>query len=170
MEHFLTDMSNRVEHQKLNQVAAELPPGWVFGVQLGLRQTQALIKIKTIRRGKVPLSTLLLGIKLLLFSNTAGGTFPLLIVFVLISVCVCRRLRWTPKTQPNGCSAVVLSFWYSNTSYLKTSVPTDAENRNKPCDGLQYLPIWVEVKFLHKWMPAFGISLVQTVLWIICTW
>ena len=43
MEHFLTDMSNRVEHQKLNQVTAELPPGWVFGVQLGLRQTQALI-------------------------------------------------------------------------------------------------------------------------------
>ena len=27
VEHFLTDMSNRVEHQKLNQVAAELPPG-----------------------------------------------------------------------------------------------------------------------------------------------
>ena len=23
-----------VEHQKLNQVAAQLPPGWVFGVQL----------------------------------------------------------------------------------------------------------------------------------------
>ena len=23
----------RVEHQKLNQVAAQLPPGWVFGVQ-----------------------------------------------------------------------------------------------------------------------------------------
>ena len=37
-------MSNRVEHQKLNQVTAELPPGWVFGVQLGLRQTEALIK------------------------------------------------------------------------------------------------------------------------------
>ena len=32
-----------VERQKLNQVAAELPPGWVFGVQLGLRQTQALV-------------------------------------------------------------------------------------------------------------------------------
>ena len=43
MEHFLTEMSNRVEHQKLNQVTAELPPGWVFGVQLGLRQTHALI-------------------------------------------------------------------------------------------------------------------------------
>ena len=34
----------RVEYQKLNQEAAELPPGLVFGVQLGLRQTQALIK------------------------------------------------------------------------------------------------------------------------------
>ena len=43
MKHFLTDMINRVEHQKLNQVAAELPPGWVFGVQLGLRQTHALV-------------------------------------------------------------------------------------------------------------------------------
>ena len=27
VKHFLTDMSNRVEHQKLNQVTAELPPG-----------------------------------------------------------------------------------------------------------------------------------------------
>ena len=26
MEHFLTNMNNRVEHQKLNQVTAELPP------------------------------------------------------------------------------------------------------------------------------------------------
>ena len=34
---------NRVEHQKLNQTTAELPFGWVFGVQLGLRQIQALI-------------------------------------------------------------------------------------------------------------------------------
>ena len=34
---------NRVEHQKLNQTTAELSFGWVFGVQLGLRQTQALI-------------------------------------------------------------------------------------------------------------------------------
>ena len=31
---------NRVEHQKLNQTTAELPFGWVFCVQLGLRQTQ----------------------------------------------------------------------------------------------------------------------------------
>ena len=50
MEHFLTDMSNLVEHQKLNEVAAVLPPGWVFGVQFGLRQTQALIKIKKKRK------------------------------------------------------------------------------------------------------------------------
>ena len=53
-------MSNRVEHQKLNQVGAgRPPPGWVFGVQLGLRQTQALDKTKTIKRGKVPPAILL---------------------------------------------------------------------------------------------------------------
>ena len=34
---------NRVENQKLNQTTAELPFGWVFGFQLGLRQTQALV-------------------------------------------------------------------------------------------------------------------------------
>ena len=50
--HFLFDIDNRVEIQKLNQVAAELPPGWVFGVQLGLWQIQALIKIKTDIKGK----------------------------------------------------------------------------------------------------------------------
>ena len=47
VEHFLTDMINRVEHQKRNQPAIEKWPfGFVFGVQLGLRQTQALIKPK----------------------------------------------------------------------------------------------------------------------------
>ena len=50
--HFLFDIDNRVEIQKLNQVAAELPPGWVFGVQLGLWQIQALIKINTDIKGK----------------------------------------------------------------------------------------------------------------------
>ena len=39
MTHFLTDMSNRDEHQKLNQTTAELSFGWLFGVQLGLRHT-----------------------------------------------------------------------------------------------------------------------------------
>ena len=56
---FLTDMSNRVEHLKLKQMAAEQPPGGVFGFQLGLRETQALIKSKTIRRGRLSLATLL---------------------------------------------------------------------------------------------------------------
>ena len=107
-------MSNRVEHQKLNQVTAELPPGWVFGVQLGLRQTQALIKAKTIRRRKVPPAILLFISNLQLNTNIATGTFPLLIVFVLISACVCRRPSWAPKTQPGGSSAVTwLSFWRS---------------------------------------------------------
>ena len=39
---------DRVENQKLNQTTAKLPFGWVFGFQgfqLGLRQTQALIRI-----------------------------------------------------------------------------------------------------------------------------
>ena len=41
----------------------------------------------------------------LLLNNIAGGTFPLIIVFVLFSACVCRRPSWTPKTQPGGSSA-----------------------------------------------------------------
>ena len=49
--------STRVEHQKLNQVGAEPR---VFGVQLGLRQTKALVKTKTIKRGNVPPAILLL--------------------------------------------------------------------------------------------------------------
>ena len=40
-------MSNGVERQKLNQTTVELPFGSVFGVQLGLRQTQALINTTT---------------------------------------------------------------------------------------------------------------------------
>ena len=107
-------MSNRVEHPTLNQVIAELPSDWVFGVQLGLRETQALIKAKTIRRGKVPPAILLLSSVLLLNSNIAGGTFPLLIGFVLINAYTCRRPSWTPKTQPGGSSAATsLSFWCS---------------------------------------------------------
>ena len=100
-------MSNRVEHQKLNQVGAgRPPPGWVFGVQLGLRQTQALIKTKNIRRRKVPPAILLLCrkhyyfvVKLLQSSNITSGTLPLLIFLVLISACVCRSLGWTQETQ-----------------------------------------------------------------------
>ena len=38
---------NRVEHQKLNQPAAEPPPGWVFDVQLGLRQTRVTYQYLT---------------------------------------------------------------------------------------------------------------------------
>ena len=38
---------NRVEHQKLNQPAAEPPSGWVFDVQLGLRQTRVTYQYLT---------------------------------------------------------------------------------------------------------------------------
>ena len=47
MRYFLTDMSNRVEHQKQNQLAIEKCPfGFVFRVQLGYRWTHSLIKTK----------------------------------------------------------------------------------------------------------------------------
>ena len=39
-----------------------------------------MVKMKTIRKGKVPPAILLLSIKLLLRSNIAVGSFPLLIV------------------------------------------------------------------------------------------
>ena len=73
------------------KVAAELSPGGVFGVQLGLRQTQELIKTQTLRKRKVPPAILLISSNLQLNSNIAGGTFPLPNVFVLISACVCRK-------------------------------------------------------------------------------
>ena len=96
---------NRVENQKLNQTTAELPFGWVFGVKLGLRQTHALIKTKTIPR-KVPPAILLFSSNLLLNSNVAGETFLLLIFLVLICAWVCRRPSLTPKTQPpNGTAS-----------------------------------------------------------------
>ena len=132
MKHFLTEMSNRVEHQKLNQVPEELPLGWVFGVQLCLRQTQALIKTKTIRSGKMPPVILLICCKLLLKCNIARCTLPLLIGLVFISACVCWRPSWTPKTQPNDSSAVVwLSFWCS--TRLLMSVKKCLIWRSKPC-------------------------------------
>ena len=124
---------NRVEHQKLNQTTAELSFGWVFGVQLGHRQTQALIKTKTIRRGRVPPATLLLSSSsILLSSNVASGTLPHLIVLILISACVCRRPSWTPKTQPGGSSAATwLSFWCS--TRLLMSVKKCLVYRRKTC-------------------------------------
>ena len=97
------------------------PFGSVFGVQLGLRQTQALFKTKSIKWGKVPPAILLLCrkhyyfvVKLQHSSNITGGTFPHLIDLVLNSACVCRRPSWTPKTQPGGGPAPTwLSFWCS---------------------------------------------------------
>ena len=93
---------------------AALPPGWVFGVQLGLWQTHLLIKTKTMRRGKVPSALLLFSSNLLNNSNIAGGIFLLLIDLVLICACVCRRPSWTPKNQPGASSAATwLSIWCS---------------------------------------------------------
>ena len=53
MEHCVTHMSNQVEPQKRNQPAIEKWPfGFIFGVQLDLRQTQALIKTKKNKKEK----------------------------------------------------------------------------------------------------------------------
>ena len=44
MEHFLTDMGYRDEHENETEAAIEKwPLGYIFGVQLGLQQTQVLI-------------------------------------------------------------------------------------------------------------------------------
>ena len=112
--------------------------GWVFGVQLGLRQTQAPIKTTTIRR-RVPPDTLLFRTKLLVSGNAPRGTL-LLILLVLISACVCRRPSWTPKTQPNDSSAVVwLSCWCS--IRLLMSVKKCLSYRRKTCT-LLHLVLW----------------------------
>ena len=75
---------NRFEHQKLNQTTSELPFGWVFGVQLGLRQTKALINTIWITY------------------NPAACRIIVKSLVVISSACVCRRPSW-----PNGSSAIV---------------------------------------------------------------
>ena len=74
--------------------------------------------------------------------------------WILLSYYVCRKSSWTPKTQPNGSSAVVwLSSWcstrftgkkidYCNASYLYLYLPK-AEHRRCNYDdvkGIKYLP------------------------------
>ena len=109
------------------------PSGWVFGVQLGLRQTQTQINSYEINlihhhckssiihhglifqgdppnifRGDPP------NIKPWWMIDDLQWWWMRLISYELICVCVCRRPSWTPKTQPNGSFAVVwLSFWCS---------------------------------------------------------
>ena len=101
-------------------------------IEFGLRQPQALINTLTMRRGKLPPAILLFSSKLLLGCNIAGGNFPLLIVLVLISACVCRRPSWTPKTQPGGSSAATwLSFWCS--TRLDMPEKKWPAQRGKPC-------------------------------------
>ena len=151
-------MSNRVEHQKLNQVAAELPPGWVFGVQLGLRRTQSLIKTKTIRRRKVPPVILLFSCKFLLRSNIAGGTFLLLIVLVLISICVCRRPSWTPKTQPGGSSAATwLSFWCSTRLLISVNKCMGYRRKTCRCRDFWFTPYDIARNF-QNYQYNFGLG------------
>ena len=48
----VTQFSTLTIELKSKNSTRELPPGWVFGIQLGLWQIQALIKIKTDIKGK----------------------------------------------------------------------------------------------------------------------
>ena len=110
MEHFLTDMSNRVEHQKLNQLTAELPPGWVFGGHWLIFITYSYIIIV---------------IWFIIYRFTGNWSN-------LRSACVCRRPSCTPQTQPGGSSAVTwLSFWCS--TRLLMSVKKCSIWRRKGC-------------------------------------
>ena len=120
--------------------AAELPPGWVFGVQLGLRQTQALNKTKTIRRGKVPPASLLLSSNLLLSSKIAGGTFPLLIVFILIISCFlfeCHKKHGVTRVMPHWfISNQVMSWLELHQNHAAPTQHQITDSRNyKGCEG-----------------------------------
>ena len=80
---------------KLTQTATKWWPfGFVFSVQLDLRQTQALL--------------------VLLITSPSSSCWMMVWLLLLISACIFRRPSWTPKIQPNDSSAVVwLSFWCS---------------------------------------------------------
>ena len=66
---------------------------------------------------------------------------------VLISYCVCRRPSWTPKTQPNGSSAIVwLSFWCS-TRFTR-----------KKLDHSRGTYLYIVVPYRHLTQPALPLS------------
>ena len=140
MAHFLTDMSNRVEHQKRNKPAIEKWPfGFVFGVQLGLRQARALIKTKKNKLLQVEQLWDKWG------AFTAGprvnaphmshncSTFNNLFFLLLISVCVSAEGRVEhQKRNQTVTSQWPVGFVFGvqlDYSYRLKSVPSDVENR-----------------------------------------
>ena len=140
MGHFLTDMSNRVEHQKRNQPAIEKWPfGFAFGVQLGLRQIRALIKTKENKLMQV----VQLWYKWGAFTEGPSVNAPHfshncttcnnLLFLVLISARVCQRPSWTPKTKPNGHFSMAGWFRFWCSTRLLMSVKKCPIWRSKPC-------------------------------------
>ena len=116
MGHFLTDMSNRVEHQKQNQPAIEKWPfGFVFGVQLGLRQPPAVIKnVKNTKKQK----------------NTCSS---LLLILRALNQCRCLpKAELNTKTNPNGHHSVAVWVRFGvqlDYSCRLKSVPSNVINR-----------------------------------------
>ena len=81
---------------------------------------------------------------------------------VLISYCVCRRPSWKPKTQPNGCSAVVwLSFWFSTRFTRKTLDHSGRSylylclNSYEDCDVSRWLRTW-QISTIYGWLGFFA--------------
>ena len=132
----------RVEHQKLNQEAALLPPGWVFGVQLDF----ACHKKRGVTR-VMPhwfnywfvLSFDVMNRFLPIWFNTQIGQILLTLFWVKVSTARVIKFfssesSWTPKTQSNDSRAAVwLSFWFStrpsadrvtNNTYWMTIIET----------------------------------------------
>jgi len=90
MGHFLTDMSHRVDHQKQNQPALTSRRFvWFFVVQLGLWQTQAMIK------------TVLVFFLFFLWSSS-------------LSVCAAGGVEYKNETKPE-LNSRLLSFLVFNT-------------------------------------------------------
>ena len=111
---------NWVENQKLNQTTAELPLGWVFDFQLGLRHWLIPSTLSSIGDFFVEGITLwwdtigecLWWSHLIMETSTSQSPIDDY-VLVIISYCVCRRPSWKQKTQPNDSRAAVwLSFWF----------------------------------------------------------
>ena len=101
--HFLSDLRNQFKLNTKNQTISPLkrsrlvgstnpPPGWVFGVQLGLLLTLALVETDK--------------------KNVKKNVFSLIFICVLILIraWICRKPTWTPKRNQTAISQKLVGF------------------------------------------------------------